>query len=517
MITKPPHIEPTGEPTPPTALPMALIPDLLELAHDAFIVAQVPSGVVLYWNHAASVIYGWTAEEAVGRNIDDLLGTVFPMVIADIQQQLADTGLWEGELVQTTRTGETIVVTSRWAARRGPSGKVETLLKINRDITAEKLVRDELARSEFQFRYMIENADDGILQTSPTGLILFANQRFVDLLGIPFEGIVGRTVSEFTDEAGYHRIQGQAQKPAATHVGTDVTWIRADGKEVFTRVSAAAMEDQDGAHIGSLALIRDIGEKKKAQELLANLNQELEVRVVARTTELASVNQELEAFAYSVSHDLRAPLRGIDGFSYALLEDYGDKLDETGREYLNRLRASAQRMAVLIDDMLILSRVNRGNVARTELDLGVLAGEVVDELRLAEPERDVTITLASDLIANADPRLMRILLTNLIGNAWKFTSGSDAARIELGVEVAGNEKAYFVRDNGAGFDMRYVDKLFTPFQRLHTQAQFAGSGIGLATVQRIIKRHGGTVRAEAVLDQGATFYFSLPAGIASDE
>jgi PAS domain S-box-containing protein len=518
MKTKAPRAQPISERTPQAAAPLDLIPDLLELAHDAFIVTSIPFGIVRYWNHAAFEIYGWTAEEAVGRQVDDLLGTVFPMILADIQQQLSDTGLWEGELVQTTRTGETIVVKSRWAARRDASGKVEALLKINRDITAEKLVRDELARSEFQFRYMIENADDGILQTSPTGLILFANQRFVDLLGIPFEGIVGRVVSEFTDEAGYRRIQGQAQNATiTTHVGSDVTWIRRDGTEVFTRVSAAAMQDQGGAHIGSLALIRDIGEKKKAQELLANLNQELESRVVARTTELASVNQELEAFAYSVSHDLRAPLRGIDGFSHALLEDYSDSLDETGREYLRRLRASAQRMAMLIDDMLTLSRVNRGTVARVEVDLGAVARDVVDELRHAEPEREVTITTAPDLIASADPRLIRIMLTNLIGNAWKFTTGKKSATIELGVDTAGNEKTYFVRDNGAGFDMRYVGKLFTPFQRLHTQAQFVGSGIGLATVQRIIKRHGGTVRAEAVPDQGATFYFSLPAEIASDE
>lgn len=296
-----------------------------------------------------------------------------------------------------------------------------------------------------------------------------------------------------------------------------MTWIRGDGKEVFTRVSAAAMQDQEGAHIGSLALIRDIGEKKKAQELLANLNQELELRVVARTAELASVNQELEAFAYSVSHDLRAPLRGIDGFSHALLEDYSESLDETGREYLRRLRASAQRMAILIDDMLILSRVNRGTVSRVAVDLGALAGDVLEELRRAEPEREVTVITAPDLLASADPRLMRIMLTNLIGNAWKFTAGKKPAKIELGVQVVGNEKTYFVRDNGAGFDMGYVDKLFTPFQRLHTQAQFTGSGIGLATVQRIIKRHGGTVRAEAVPDHGATFYFSLPTRIASDE
>jgi PAS domain S-box-containing protein len=497
-----------------------LIPDLLDLAHDAFIVTSVATGKVSYWSRAASTIYGWTAKEAAGRPVDELLGTVFPAAFTDIQRQMLETGLWEGELMQSTRTGQTIVVRSRWAARRDSQGKVDALLQINRDITAEKVVHDALARSEFQFRYMVENADEGIVQTSPTGSILFANQRFTDLLGVPYEGIIGRSIFDFTDEAGYHLVQGQ---PGVGATGThdtfspEVTWICADGRKVFTRVSAAAMQDQEGEHIGSLSLIRDIGEKKKAQELLANLSQELEVRVAARTVELASVNQELKAFAYSVSHDLRAPLRGIDGFSQALLEDYSDSLDETGRDYLRRLRASAQRMATLIDDMLTLSRVNRGSAAAAAVDLGVLAGEVLDDLRILEPKRQVTFLTTGDLAASADPRLTRILLTNLIGNAWKFTAGKTPATIELGVDLTGDEKTYFVRDDGVGFDMNYVGKLFRPFQRLHTQAQFPGSGIGLATVQRIVKRHGGSVRAEGEPDHGATFYFTLPAGVASDE
>jgi PAS domain S-box-containing protein len=510
MATKPPPARSIGVLEPPTSAPTG---DLLELAHDAFIVTSVPDGTVTYWNHAAALIYGWTADEAIGRHISLLLGTHFPIPMAVIRERVQETGLWEGEIVQSTRTGETIVVRSRWAARLDADGKVEALLQINRDVTVEKLVREELARSEFRFRYMIENADEGVVQTSPTGEVLFANQRFADLLGVPFEGIIGRSVFDFTDEAGAHLIQGRTlSDTTATHLSSDFTWIRADGTEVFTRVSAAAMRDQEGTHIGSLSLVMDVGERRKAQELLDNLNQELERRVAARTSELAALNQELEAFAYSVSHDLRAPLRSIDGFSQALLEDYSDKLDDTGLDYLGRLRASAQRMALLIDDMLTLSRVNRGTVTTHEIDLALIARDVVDDLRRLEPEREVTFDAIGDLVANADPRLMRIMLTNLIGNAWKFTAGRTPALIELGARTVDGEHRFFVRDNGAGFDMRYADKLFTPFQRLHDQAQFPGSGIGLATVQRIVQRHGGKVWAEAVLEQGATFDFSLPGG-----
>ncbi|MEP7105086.1 MAG: PAS domain-containing protein, partial [Chloroflexota bacterium] len=191
-----------------------LIPDLLDLAHDAFIVTSVTGGTVSYWSRAATAIYGWTAREAAGRRINELLGTVFPVAEADIQRRTLETGLWEGELIQSTKSGQTIVVRSRWAPRRDSHGNVLALLRINRDITAEKVIHDALARSEFQFRYMVENADEGIVQTSPTGSILFANQRFTDLLGIPFHGVVGRSIFEFTDEAGYHLVKGQPKRPA---------------------------------------------------------------------------------------------------------------------------------------------------------------------------------------------------------------------------------------------------------------------------------------------------------------
>jgi PAS domain S-box-containing protein len=240
------------------------------------------------------------------------------------------------------------------------------------------------------------------------------------------------------------------------------------------------------------------------------LNEELEQRVIRRTAELKAANKELEAFAYSVSHDLRAPLRGIDGFSQAILEDYGDRLDDTGRDYLHRVRAGSQRMAQLIDDLLKLSRVTRGEMFRVPVNLSEMAQGIAEELRRIGPERRVEFIIAPDMLVEADRQLIGVLLDNLLGNAWKFTGKVSAARIEFGVMAQPDKwPIYFVRDNGAGFDMTYGDKLFGAFQRLHSAFEFPGTGIGLATVQRVINRHGGRIWADGTVDQGATFYFTL--------
>jgi light-regulated signal transduction histidine kinase (bacteriophytochrome) len=228
------------------------------------------------------------------------------------------------------------------------------------------------------------------------------------------------------------------------------------------------------------------------------------------SNQLALANKELEAFSYSVSHDLRAPLRSIDGFSQALLEDYADKVDAEGKDHLQRIRGAAQRMADLIEALLTLSRVTRSEIHRTTLDLSGLARAIAAELQQREPGRQAEWGIQDDLAGDGDARLLRAVLENLLGNAWKFTATRAPARIEFGVWPGSNGRpTYFVRDNGAGFDMAYKDKLFGAFQRLHTQAEYRGTGIGLATVQRIIHRHGGRIWAEGAPEQGATFYFTL--------
>jgi signal transduction histidine kinase len=246
---------------------------------------------------------------------------------------------------------------------------------------------------------------------------------------------------------------------------------------------------------------------------LKTLNSDLESRVEQRTRELEVSNQELEAFSYSVSHDLRAPLRTIDGFSLALQEDFSESLNEEGRDYITRVRNGVQRMGMLIDALLQLSRVTRTEVQRERVDLSQLATLVFNELQVGGMERDVLFVAQPGVLTQADPRLVRIALENLIGNAYKFTSRTEGAKIEFGTEPGRDQRqgqtVYFIRDNGAGFDMQYVDRLFTAFQRLHGDRDFKGSGIGLATVSRIIRRHHGSIWAESETGHGATFYFTL--------
>jgi PAS domain S-box-containing protein len=297
-------------------------------------------------------------------------------------------------------------------------------------------------------------------------------------------------------------------------------FVSGEKLEFETELRTKAGEPRDvlvrgqGLHAGeeplALAIWMDITERKQAEQEIRALNAELEQRVMQRTAELEESNKELEAFSYSVSHDLRAPLRAVDGFSNALLKGYLDRLDERGQDYLRRVRAAAQRMAQLIDDVLGLSRAGRAEMHPQRVDLSAMVREILDDLRKSQPERKVEAQIEPDMAVTADPHLIRIALDNLLANAWKFTANRDLARIHVGSVEQDGERVYFVRDNGAGFDPRYADKLFSPFQRLHSEAEFPGTGIGLALVQRIIRRHGARIWAEGAVDEGAAFYFTLP-------
>ena len=263
--------------------------------------------------------------------------------------------------------------------------------------------------------------------------------------------------------------------------------------------------------IARLVQMEDVTERVRAEATVLTLNRTLEARVATRTRELSEANSELESFAYSVSHDLRAPLRAIEGFSRILSERHAASLDPSAQDYLARVRKATARMAELIDALLKLSRISRSGLSVAQIDLSAMAHEVIAELAHAEPERQVDVQIAPGMCAPGDRALLRTLLENLIGNAWKFTRDTAQARIEMGVEApsGGNQTRYFVRDNGAGFDPDYVDKLFRPFQRLHSHETFPGHGIGLASVKRILERHGGEASAEGKPGQGATFRFSL--------
>jgi signal transduction histidine kinase len=277
----------------------------------------------------------------------------------------------------------------------------------------------------------------------------------------------------------------------------------------FFEVNIVPIKNQTGQVNFAVFHIKDITKMKQAEKELQDLTKDLEKRVLQRTRQLEAANKELEAFSYSASHDLRAPLRGIDGFSHALLEDYGEALDGPALDYLKRIRSSTQRMASIIEDLISLSRISRLEMNHQYVNLSKLVTDVVSDLRKSSPDRIAEFIINNGLYTNGDQRFLRIVMENLIGNAWKYTGKREISRIEFGSFSSAGKQIFYIKDNGSGFDMQYADQLFAPFRRLHNSSDFPGTGIGLATVMRIIHRHGGSIWAHGETDKGATFYFTF--------
>lgn len=370
----------------------------------------------------------------------------------------------------------------------------------------------ELRESREQYRRIVETAQEGIWLTDAKFKTTFVNKKMADMLATTTEDMLESPPESFLDKEWLGMVdQLKSRRTAGVGEQYESKLRRRDGGVLWVLTSATPLMDEGGKVIGSLTMVADITKLKQAEERLLQMNAELEERVASRTADLITVNREMEAFAYSVSHDLRAPLRGIDGFSQALLEDHSHQLDEDGRNLLNRVRAAAQRMATLIDDLLNLSRISRSDMHWENVDLTELVHAIVDDLRQSEPVRNVEIVIGPEMCVSGDKQLIGIALENLLRNAWKFTRKTDEARIEIVPMHEYGRDVYAVRDNGAGFDMAYADKLFGAFQRLHSLNEYEGTGIGLATVQRIIHRHGGRIWAEGAVNEGATFYFTFQA------
>lgn len=405
--------------------------------------------------------------------------------------------------------GARVFLASRTLLKEGERPAV--IGKVALEVTGYRQAEADILASQALFKGILDLAVDAVISIDEHQRIILFNRGAEQIFGYKAREAIGQPLDLLlppTAQATHGRHIGRFQEAAepSQQMGARgaIHGRRQDGS-IFPAEASISKVAING-RLTFTAILRDVTKAHEVEAAMKKLNVDLKHRAL----QLENANRELEAFSYSVSHDLRAPLRSIDGFSQVILEDYGHQLDSKGQDHLLRVRTASQRMAQLIDDLLSLSRLTRGEIHRETVDLSAMARAVIDELRRAEPGRDATVIIADGVVAHADPHLVRVVLGNLLGNAWKYTSQHATARIEFGAfDDTKGRRVCFVRDDGAGFDMAYVDKLFGAFQRLHGISQFPGSGIGLATVQRIISKHGGEVWGEGAIENGATFYFTL--------
>ena len=478
------------------------------LDEHAIVAITDPQGKITFVNDKFCAISKYARAELLGQDHRIINSGYHPKeFIRDLWATITQGRVWHGAIRNRAKDGSLYWVDTTIVPFLNEQGKPRQYVAIRTDITECKRVEEKAA----QLVAIIESSEDAIIGRDLRGIVTSWNAGAETTFGYSAAEMIGHSLTRLIPLARQEeetKILSQiARGKSVRHFET--VRLRKDGSSFNVSVTVSAIKDPAGKIVGASKVLRDITVRKKGEETIHRLNADLEERVIKRTAELEGANKELEAFSYSVSHDLRAPLRAVDGFSQAVLEDFGPQLPEEGRRYLQTIREGAQRMGTLIDDLLTFSRLSRMPLNRQEVKTGELVRGVVKDLRSHRKRRQIDVTVAELPPCQGDPALLKQVWINLLSNAFKYTRNRAAGVVEVGCLREKGEDIYFVRDNGTGFDMRYAGKLFGVFQRLHREEEYEGTGVGLAIVQRIVCRHGGRVWADAAIDRGATFYFTL--------
>ena len=479
---------------------------LFESARDGILILDVDTGRITDVNPFLVELLGFSHDEMVGKTVGEL--SPFKDVVSNqaMLERLQKDGYVRYEnLPLETRGGRRIAV--EFVSNVYQAGDQKVIQCNVRDITDRKRGEAALIR----LAAIIESSDDAIISKDLDGIVTSWNKGAKKIFGYTDGEMVGTSIMRLVpagQQEEEYRVMGQIRR--GQNVAHFETLRKAkDGRLISVSITLSAIRDATGEITGMSKVARDITGRIAAEEKIHHLNVQLEQRVIERTAELEVANKELEAFSYSISHDLRAPLRSVNGFAEIVLEDFSPQLPEECRRHLERIRAGALRMGTLIDDLLAFSRLSRQSAHRRPVDSARIVQEALDELKPQREGRQIEIRIGNLPVCHGDSALLKQIWVNLLSNAIKYTRGREPGIIEIGCAGENGEDVFSVRDNGAGFDMQYANKLFGVFQRLHRADEFEGTGVGLAIVQRIVHRHGGRVWAKAEANRGATFYFTI--------
>ncbi len=480
---------------------------IIESSEDA-IIGKDLNGIITSWNAGAEKLFGYSAQESVGCSINQIVPQDRLIEEKQILDRISRNELVQHfETVRLAKSGRLVDVSVTVSPIKDHAGKVVGASKVARDITVRKRAEVTFLESEAKFRTLVENIPQKILMKDRNYRWVSINESLARDFGFRPEEVVGKLDADlFTPElaAKYHSDDVRIMETGKTEEIEEKYMVA--GKETWVNTIKTPVRGANGEIKGVLGVFWDITGRKLAEQEREELIQQLE----DRSAQLETLNKELEAFSYSVSHDLRAPLRHINGYVDLLIERFHNSLPEKGKHYLDSIADSVHQMGALIDDLLQFSRTGRQEMLQADLDMNIIIQEVVETIKHDTSGRSIEWVIATLPQVYGDHALMRLVWYNLLDNAVKFTRAKEKATIEIGFREDDRECIFFVRDNGAGFDMQYAQKLFGVFQRLHSSEEFEGTGIGLANVNRIVLKHGGRTWAEAELDKGATFYFTLP-------